>query len=144
MSEDLEVIAEKLLLEHREVRARSRNLEQAMNGGASSSDVARRLEAFLEHLRRHFTLEEQGDVFDGVPLHDERTRAIVASLLEEHVDLLERARWLLDRAREGGAEPVGAELREQIELLLADLRKHEVAENDVFQELVYREIGTKD
>lgn len=144
MQEDLESLAEKLALEHAEVRRRSREIERAAAGGARGVELADLLDGFLEHLRRHFALEQEGDVFDGVPHHDERTRAIVESLLEEHAGFLQRTEVLRDRARTFGGGPVGNDVREDVETLLSDLRRHEIAENDVFQRLVYRESGVKD
>ena len=99
------------------------------------------VEAFQEAMEIHMSAEEKGGyMHELVELHPELARK-AATLKEEHSKFHTALATLLAAARKGED---AAGLRSQIQDFLTEVYEHEVAETDLVQEALQRDIGPAD
>ena len=138
-----EEITERLHEACRGVRTLCRELEEAAAdppAGASSADVAAKLDALADRLSDYFALEEEVEPFREVLEPGARLDERAAALAAEHGPLVSRARQIAARAKGSGEAGVA----EEISAFLADLRRHESEENEIVQRFYCEDIGRGD
>lgn len=120
-----EGVIHSLAKEHARVRNHAGNAAKLAREGAPDPVCDDALELLEHHLRRHFSLEEEGgylvDVLEAAP---GRTREVRA-LGEEHPRMLEELGAIRARLKEGKG------WRDRFEIWLRTLREHEEAENEL-------------
>lgn len=97
-------------------------------------------------LLSHFEGEENGPLFQQLPLQSPQLSTRLARLEEEHAGILESVDTLTARA-DAMDGPEVYELRElnaQVQLLVATIRRHEAEENELVMQANWDEIGTGD
>ena len=110
------------------------------------ADLGRRLADLEAALRRHFEGEEAGPLFRSLPLQHPRLAEPLARLEAEHTTMLDDLEAV--RRRVGTLEdPQDFELREmnaRVLLVVARIRRHEAAENELVLDAYWSEIGVGD
>ena len=104
------------------------------------------LAMFRHHLRRHFELEEEGGFLVDRAEMNPGTRRVIHDLLEEHRVLRKRIGSLiqgLERVECGSACLPDAFVNE-LKKFIGDLHSHERTENELVQEMFYRDVGAGD
>jgi hemerythrin-like domain-containing protein len=105
-----------------------------------------RLEALAGTLRSHFKKEEQASLYREVPERFPRFADRLQRLASEHTEILERASDLVRRA--GALDHTRIhELREfnaGVQMLVANIRRHEAEENEVILGAHWQEFGEGD
>ena len=97
-------------------------------------------------MRGHFAGEESGPMFRSLPLQHPRLAGPLARLEAEHPVMLERIDDLLRQADALGNVEI-FELRElngSAQLLLAQIRRHEAAEDELVIRAHWEEVGVGD
>jgi hypothetical protein len=105
-----------------------------------------KLEALAGTLRSHFREEEQASLYREVPERFPRFADRLQRLASEHSEILDRATELVRRA--GALDHTRIhELREfnaGVQMLVANLRRHEAEENEVILSAHWQEFGEGD
>ena len=104
------------------------------------------LTMFKHHLVRHFELEEQGGfLVEGSQINATRRRTIL-TLLEEHKAIQIRLDGLIEGLEqvECGTACLPETFITELKALLTDLHAHEHTENELVQELAYRDTAAGD
>ncbi len=119
-------------------------IDQLLSNCVSSTDPSQTLEylkRLLALLGRHFADEEAqlSKLGQAASAQSARFENTLQGLKEEHRQLLETMRELIDRA--GKSEGDDPELRESIQSLKARFAAHEARENEIFVESVWTDIG---
>ena len=110
------------------------------------ADLDRRLADLETALRRHFEGEESGPLFRSLPLQHPRLAEPLARLEAEHTMMLDDLA-VVQRRVETLEDPQDFELRElnaRVLLVVARIRRHEAAENELVIEAYWSEIGVGD
>jgi uncharacterized protein YqcC (DUF446 family) len=110
------------------------------------ADVSERLTRLGVAMREHFVAEESGPLFRNLPLQHPRLADSLARLEAEHPVMLDRLDAVLERAA-ALRNPQDFELRElnaRVQLLVARIRRHEAAENELVLEAHWDQIGEGD
>ena len=97
-------------------------------------------------MRRHFEGEEAGPVFRELPQRHPRLAAPLGKLEAEHREMLEQMESV-QRKADALDVPTDYELRElnaRVQLLVARIRRHEAAENELVIQAHWDEIGVGD
>ncbi len=137
--------------DHRECMQVVSELEACLD--QPPDDPSRWVARLLEHLpglartmREHFEDEEGGLLFAEIPHRRPRFAVRLEALKEEHPRLLvEIAKVTKAAGNLRGAEVYELrELNARIQLLVARLRRHEAAENELIFEIYWDDIGTGD
>lgn len=111
------------------------------------AELKRRLAALRESLGHHFEGEEAGPMFRELPTRHPRLAPRLADLEAEHATMIEAMDRLLEKAGALGPEPETFELRElnaRTQLLVANIRRHEAAENEIVVQAYWDEVGVGD
>ena len=110
------------------------------------ADLKGTLARLATALRRHFEGEESGPIFRSLPLQHPRLARPLARLEAEHPAMLERMNDVLHKA-EALENTEIFELRElngSVQLLLAQIRRHEAAEDELVIRAHWEEVGVGD
>ena len=141
-----EALTRQMAQEHEEVREGVQVIEEALadEGSAGSAQgVLERLRRLSAHLRSHFQLEETGGLFGEYGNTNETIRRTVDRLVEQHREFEARLDGVLahlEQAARSSAE-VPQSITTTIRELIADVRRHELEENELFQGIVLRDVG---
>lgn len=137
--------------EHRRCLKAVANLETCLERapdeeGVWLDEVLRILPELDTNLRDHFADEEQGPLFTRLPHRFPRFDGRLRDLRAEHprlVAAVEECRRKADALR--GADPFDMrELKAQLQLLVARLRRHEATEYEIVVEAHWDEVGVGD
>ena len=101
------------------------------------------LTMFRHHLFRHFELEEQGGFLIDRSEMNPGTRRTIQDLLPEHKAILTRLEGLIESLEQVdlGSAGLTDTFITELKALIADLHAHERTENELVQELAFRDIG---
>lgn len=111
--------------------------------------VARLLEhlpVLLRTMREHFVDEEGGQLYGELPTRRPQVAARLDALKNEHPHMLAEIEEIIDVAGDLRRAEL-YELRElnaRVQLLVARLRRHEAAENELIYEVYWDDIGAGD
>lgn len=140
-----EELAREIRHEHEMLAALMQRLHEDMTALRSSWASARDdLRAFLNHLRRHFALEEEGGFMEDVVQRWPHAAPHVETLRAEHTQLLQEAERLMetgDRVIEGQLMRAWAD---ECRRLLSAIREHDRKENHLIQEVFCLDVGGGD
>lgn len=129
-----------------DIRGELSRLKTEKGPAHTSGKLSGMLQMFEHHLRRHFELEEEGGfLVEHAELNPGINRRI-RQLRAEHAALASRVASLrrsIDRT-DAGAACLPDAFVESLGSFLAELWVHEQAENELLQELVYRDVGAGD
>jgi len=116
----------------------------------SPGEWVRQLEGMLDTLeatmKAHFVVEEQGELYRGLPVTHPRLAARLKALESEHSGMLEAIDRVKEKARDLD-DPESYELRElnaRAQLLVAQIQRHEAQENEIVLEAHWGEVGVGD
>ena len=104
------------------------------------------LARLAEALRRHFEGEESGPIFRSLPMQHPRLARPLARLEAEHPLMLEKMDDVLRKADalENAEIFELRELNGGVQLLLAQIRRHEAAEDELVIRAHWEEVGVGD
>jgi hemerythrin-like domain-containing protein len=144
-------LVEETLDEHRECLQLITEVEQCLDRPPDDrqrwlADLKATLARLATALRRHFEGEESGPIFRSLPLQHPRLARPLARLEAEHPVMLERMDDVLHKA-EALENTEIFELRElngRVQLLLAQIRRHEAAEDELVIRAHCEEVGVGD
>lgn len=122
-------------------------LEKAPDAeGAWLAAVLERLPVLATTLEAHFADEEAGPMFTRLPHRFPRFDARLKELKDEHVRMSAAVAEAIARAEAmRGSDPFDLrELKAQLQLLVARLRRHEAAEYEIVVEAHWDEVGVGD
>ena len=110
------------------------------------STVRSRLETLRETLVEHFHEEETGPFGPQLPPGSPHLSGRVADLLSQHPVILRSIDAALATAGRLSPDDLGAhdELKGSVHLLIATLRRHEAAENELVLDAVWDDYGGGD
>lgn len=114
--------------------------------GAWLSDLLRKLPKLSETLRDHFAAEEKGPLFEKIPYSHPQFASTLQDLKDEHGRITSTVESIIRKAGQLQDAEI-FELRElnaQIQLLIATIRRHEAAENEVVVQAHWDEVGVGD
>jgi len=146
-------LAERIAEEHAAIRGALEEIRaevDRLRAEAGPEHGAGRLPALLrdfdQHLRRHFELEEEGGFFGEWTGLDPGKHRRVERLLAQHRSLERGVSALVDGASRAEARraPLSEAFVSGLRKLLADLLRHEKAENELAQELALQDTGGGD
>lgn len=108
--------------------------------------LLRKLPELARTMRAHFEAEEGGALFTKLPYSHPRLASRLRVLKDEHATMLEALDKVIARAeRMRDAEVYELrELNAQVQLMIATIRRHEAAENEVVIEAHWDEVGVGD
>ena len=147
---------DQVMEQHRELRALAADLREFLRierpelgdaaGTQWASELAARLLNLHTKLYAHFRHEESSGFMDRLMQRFPRATHSVESLAKEHDWMLRDLNAILSAAivYSEGKRPQNPHLRRWVLSLLDELNRHEREENDLFQRLLYEEIGVGD
>ncbi len=97
-------------------------------------------------LAAHFKVEQEGPLYQELPLILPRFAERVDKLASDHRQILEETHSVTERARTMHGAPVGQlhRLKHRLQFLVATIRRHEIEENDVLISAHWSDIGVGD
>ncbi|MEE8412172.1 MAG: hemerythrin domain-containing protein [Acidobacteriota bacterium] len=116
------------------------------NAGQWVAQLLQRLPGLARTMREHFEDEEGGLLYAELPRRRPHLAVRLAALKEEHPRMLVEIEKTIDIAthlREAELYEL-RELNARIQLLVARIRRHEAAENELIFEAYWEDIGTGD
>ena len=124
-------------------------VEACLEGRPDQAWLARlrdELPTMIETLCCHFSQEAEGSLYQEVPVRYPRFSARLRVLLDEHADIVRRAKKTAEQADQlADAEPYQLqEFAARVHLLVAKIRRHEAEENEVVLSAHWQEFGTGD
>jgi iron-sulfur cluster repair protein YtfE (RIC family) len=137
-------VADDLRRAHAALFADLQKLEEVLGPASRTSPAAlcSCLGATHTHLTEHFRFEEQTGYMDALREQQPRLEHAISQLVQEHRQLTQRLAEL--RTEAGHAERLDDALREKIREWIRHVLLHEAHENDLVQDAVNLDIGTKD
>jgi hypothetical protein len=137
--------------EHRELMRVVSEVEECLDGppdreGRWIGRLAGKLPTLAGSLRAHFAEERGGALYQDIPLKHPRFSRQLERLAAEHGRILETVEALI-RAAETLRLAEIHELREynaRLQLLIANIRRHEAEENELIVSALWDEVGTGD
>lgn len=121
-----------------------RNLDETANAGMVQSLPALRirLRTVEEQILEHFRFEEENGYMKGVRRGAPHLERAVQQLGEEHCQLAEMLRELLEKARKAMSLDNG--LLDGVRTWVKRVRQHEIRENELIQDAFSLDIGVGD
>lgn len=110
------------------------------------SDLLGKLPKLSDTLREHFASEEKGPLFEKIPYSHPRFASTLQDLKDEHGRIASTVDTIIQKAAQLQDAEI-FELRElnaQVQLLIATIRRHEAAENEVVVQAHWDEVGVGD
>ncbi len=132
-------------LTHRIAELRKWWLELDAIGTRKFGEMAFRVQELRDLLAAHFEEEERGGYLASALAVAPQLSAQAAELCCQHPQFLDRLDKMIARVRD--AEPSSdywRTVRNELEQLLVDLRRHERSENTIVQTAFQVDVGTKD
>lgn len=114
--------------------------------GVWLSALLLKLPKLSETLRGHFSAEEKGPLFEKIPFSHPQFASTLQDLKDEHGRITSTVDAIIRKAGQLQDAEI-FELRElnaQIQLLIATIRRHEAAENEVVVQAHWDEVGVGD
>lgn len=139
-----------MLEEHRELMQRIHELRQHWAqvdeaGGPQDDELGRRLDDFRRHLAAHFEEEERDGYLASALAIAPRFSRQAEQLCAQHRQLLVQLDGLMTQLSSAQSDPESWERsRRQFEDFVAELRKHEGAENAIVQSAFGDDIPSAD
>lgn len=134
---------DRIRVQHFEFKRRTGQLRDVFEGAALAgrrrAQLDEQLASFDVVLNEHFALEEETGYFSDVLAVAPRLSAHAARLEQAHTGLRNQVAQL--RARTRDASVPWEDLRDRFRQLLAELRAHEVAEDELVNEAFMRDLG---
>ncbi|HEV7223575.1 MAG TPA: hemerythrin domain-containing protein [Pirellulales bacterium] len=123
-------------VEHREMRHLLQTVRNLLGPQHPwSPEAVEALIALQNHMRHHFSQEEEGGYLEEALAVAPRFSGQANMLLKQHPELLERVDHVVDLARHSGGAPEAWEkLRQEAESLFSALVAHEGGENQIVQQ----------
>ncbi len=106
------------------------------------AELRLQLGATRAHVVEHFRFEEENGYLDAVRDREPRLDHVVLQLADEHRRLLHNLNALIDQAER--AMSLRKPLRERVVRWIAQLRNHELHENEVVQDCFNLDVGAED
>ena len=147
---DTNSIYDQALAEHQEIKKIIHRLLEMIHNkpGMDTVDAAGVLEIFSElsnHLKIHFSIEEDGGFMDPVLAFRPQAAALVQSLKSEHVEMLGLCDQGMQTLSGNLSTPSAKDHAFKIILdLVKKLENHEREEDDLIQSVYVNDLGTKD
>ncbi len=119
-------------------------LEAAATSGSipDAAEMKTRLQQIQQHLREHFHLEEDGGYMDAVLKRDPHRERTVADLRQEHRDMGQTLKSLVEEAR--ALKVLDDAFAARVRAWIHQVRDHESRENMLVQEVFNLDIGAED
>ena len=121
--------------------------ETGVKGSHSwSVALSQRLLSLHDELFRHFRFEEEEGVLEEIMENHPEAAAGLKRVLGEHPEMLRELRLIVSDvlSYSEGVTPEDPRIRRRISELLDHFRRHERAENRLFQRIEYRDVGAAD
>ncbi len=137
---------DKMLAEHRELRALLVRIEKALQErSASIAEVGDMIGQLADRLIRHFTNEEEGGYFAEALLQAPQLVARANALIAQHPKMCTKARQLvIDLSTAEKAERWWDDTAARFQEFKQELFKHEREEDRLLQEAYTDDLGSKD